>query len=405
MTPAAARAGAHAPAAGRRRTIAALGVTQILAWGSTYYLLAVLAGPIVADTGWSRATVIGGVSLGLFVSGLAAIAVGRGIERFGGRPVLAASSVLIGAGLGLLALAPSEAVYLGAWIVLGAGMGAGLYDAAFSTLGRLYGRDARSAITALTLWGGFASTVCWPLSAALVESFGWRGACLVYAALQVVVALPLHLLAVPDASRGATKLGSPSPTDLVPAPAPRLAFPLLAVILTTGGAISALISIHLIGILQAGGLSLAAAVGLGALIGPAQVGARVVEMISGGRYHPIWTLAAACILITGGLVLLGFGGSVAALALIGYGAGNGVWSIARGAVPLAVFGPTGYAVLMGRLAMPSLIAQALAPFGGALLLAAHPAPTVLMILALASTANLAATCLLWAVTRARVRTA
>ena len=158
--------------------ITTLGVGQIFAWGSSYYLLAVLAKPIADDTGWPMAWIIGGVSLGLLAAGLVSPRVGGLIGRRGGRPVLAAGSVVIAAGLALLAVAQSLPLYIVAWLVLGVGMGAGLYDPAFATLGRLYGAGARSAITTLTLFGGFASTVCWPLSAALVEHLGWRGACL-----------------------------------------------------------------------------------------------------------------------------------------------------------------------------------------------------------------------------------
>ena len=220
--------------------IAALGIIQILAWGSSYYLLAVLAGPIAADTGWPYAWVIGGVSLGLLVAGLVSLRVGRAIEEYGGRPVLAAGAVLLAAGLAMLAAAPSVPIYLGAWLVLGAGMGAGLYDAAFSTLGRLYGAEARSAITALTLWGGFASTVCWPLSAWLVETVGWRGACLAYAGLHLAVTLPLALFALPrEGPPGSTS--RPRPIAALAAPAsvagqPRVMFWLLAAILTAAGA-------------------------------------------------------------------------------------------------------------------------------------------------------------------------
>ena len=185
----------------RRRVIAALGIIQILAWGSSYYLLAVLAGPIARDTGWSYAWVIAGVSLGLLVAGAVSIRVGRTIEEYGGRQVLAASALLLAAGLAVMAMAPGVPIYLAAWLLLGAGMGAGLYDAAFSTLGRLYGAQARSAITQLTLWGGFASTVCWPLSAWLVEAVGWRGACLAYAGLHLAVTLPLALFAIPREAR------------------------------------------------------------------------------------------------------------------------------------------------------------------------------------------------------------
>jgi MFS family permease len=274
---------------GRRRVIATLGITQIFAWGSTYYLLAVLAEPIVAETGWRYGLVIGGVSTGLLVSGLVSVRVGRAIERFGGRPVLATSALTIAAGLVLLAIAPSIEVYFVAWLLLGIGMGGGLYDVAFSTLGRIYGSDARSAITALTLWGGFASTVCWPLSALLVEAVGWRGACLAYAFIHLAVTLPLHLLALPrERERPLLPRSGPGCAgDAPPARRTRLVFLLLAAILTSGGAIAAAIAIHLITMLQAAGLSLAAAVSLGALVGPAQVGARIVEMLAGRHYHDL----------------------------------------------------------------------------------------------------------------------
>ncbi|WP_108661902.1 MFS transporter [Acuticoccus kandeliae] len=394
------------PAGRRRVIISALGLTQILAWGSSYYLLAVLAKPIATSTGWAYGAVIGGFSVGLLVSGLISIRVGQLIDRFGGRPVLTASSIALAAGLALLAASTNLAIYLLAWVIVGIGMGAGLYDAGFSTLGRLYGAKARSAITTLTLWGGFASTVCWPLSALLVDTVGWRGACLVYAGIHLAISLPLHIFMVPSEAR----------RDPPPPPPRRVARPdaqtknrthlviLLAVLLTSGGIISATWSVHLIAILEAGGVGLAAAVALGALVGPAQVGARVVEMLGGNRYHPIWTITAATVLIAAGLILLWSGFPLPAAALIAYGAGNGIWSIARGTLPLALFGAEGYARLMGRLAMPSLIAQALSPFAAAILMqraGAHATLTALVALGLLNVAGVA---VLWALS-ARVREA
>lgn len=385
----------------RWRVIAAIGIIQILAWGSSYYLLAVLAGPIARDTGWSYPWVIAGVSLGLLVAGAVSIRVGRTIEEFGGRRVLAAGALLLAAGLAVMASAPGVPIYLAAWVLLGAGMGAGLYDAAFSTLGRLYGAQARSAITQLTLWGGFASTVCWPLSAWLVEAIGWRGACLAYAGLHLAVTLPLALFAIPRETR--RELVAPQPEAAVrpgEAQANRaLMVWLLAAILTAAGLVAAIWSVHLITILQAGGVGLASAVALGALVGPAQVGARVIEMASGGRHHPIWTLATAAVLIAAGLVLLWAAAGLLAVALIAYGAGNGIWSIARGTLPLTLFGPQGYAVLMGRLAMPSLIAQALAPSAGALLLQRYGAQAALAALAGLALLNLIGVAALWLLAR------
>ena len=388
----------------RLRTIAALGIIQILAWGSSYYLLAVLAGPIARDTGWPYAWVIAGVSLGLLLAGAVSIRVGRAIEEYGGRPVLAASALLLAAGLAVMAMAPGVPIYLAAWLLLGAGMGAGLYDAAFSTLGRLYGAQARSAITQLTLWGGFASTVCWPLSAWLVEAVGWRGACLAYAGLHLAVTLPLALFAIPREARRELVPARPDAAVLPgEAPANRaLMVWLLAAILTAAGVIAAIWSVHLITILQAGGMGLASAVALGALVGPAQVGARVIEMASGGRHHPIWTLTTAAVLIAAGLMLLWAGVGLLAVALIAYGAGNGIWSIARGTLPLTLFGPQGYAVLMGRLAMPSLIAQALAPSAGALLLQRYGAQTTLAALASLALMNLVGVAALWVLARPRM---
>lgn len=175
----------------RGKTISVLGVVQIFAWGSTYYLPAILTEPILEDTGWSRPAVTAGISLALLTSALVASRVGRAIQSFGGRPVLGLGMALIALGLTLAGLSTNIVLFLTAWVIIGAGMGAGLYDAAFSTLGRLYGSDARRAITALTLWGGFASTVCWPISAWAVPILGWRGTCLAYATFHLLISLPL----------------------------------------------------------------------------------------------------------------------------------------------------------------------------------------------------------------------
>lgn len=348
--------------------ISALGIVQILAWGSSYYLLAVLAPWVVADTGWPLPWVIGGLSGGLLVAGVVSPWVGRLIGRHGGRPVLAASALLLASGQVTLGLAPSLPVFLAGWALLGAGMGAGLYDAAFATLGTLYGERARPAITHLTLWGGFASTVCWPLSAWLVANVGWRGTCLVYASIQVAVALPLVLLLVPRPTGTAGTAGTAPQVEVVLSGDERRAFRLLAFIVPISGVVAAVVSVHLLTLLEARGMTLAAAVGLGALLGPAQVAGRIVEMAGGGRHPPIRTMVASVALVALGLGLLWGGVVWVAVALVVYAAGNGVFSIARGTLPLVLFGPERYAVLMGRLALPSLVAQALAPSFGAMVL-------------------------------------
>ena len=368
---------------GKRRfvVIASIGVAQILVWGSSYYLLAVLAGPIARETGWPGTWIIGAFSLGLLTSGLISPRVGHLIERFGGRPILAASAVLLAIGLLMQAIAPDLPVFVAAWLMIGLAMGAGLYDPAFATLGRLYGEHARSAVTHLTLFGGFASTVCWPLSAMFVERFGWRGASAAYAAIAVIVVLPLYLLGVPReehrpvSTRQGARFGTAATSRRT---GDRVAFVILAAGLTVASVIMTVMSVHLLVLLQTRGLTLATAVGLGALIGPAQVGARVLEAAFGRRQHPVWSLLIATVAVAVGLCMLLGPSSIMGAGLVLYGSGSGIRSIARGTVPLALFGREGYAVLLGWLAMPILIAQAASPLLGSLLME-HLGPSLTIV--------------------------
>ncbi len=384
------------------RLVPALGLMQILAWASSYYLPAVIAKPAAESAGWPLAWTVAGISVGLLTSGLAAPRIGRAIERRGGRPVLAASSVLLACGLLSLALSGSIWTYLAAWVVMGLGMGAGLYDAAFASLGRLYAERAGRTIAALTLFGGFASTLGWPLSAWLVESLGWRGACAVYAALQLALALPVYLALLPREERrraGASgDVARPAPGS---GPPPRRAalVLLLALAFTLGDVIWSVLSVHLLVILQSREVPLVEAVALGALVGPAQVGARAVEMIAGRHYHPIWTLTLSSLLFATGVALLWSGPPLLALGLILYGAGGGMRSIARGTLPLALFGAPGYPTLIGRLAAPSLLAQSASPLIGAVLLERIGAPVLVGALAGVALAQLASVALLWWLSR------
>lgn len=378
----------------RRIVVTALGITQILAWGSTFYLLAVLAPYIARDTGWGYDWVIAGASVGLLVAGIVSPRVGRFISSHGGKPVLAAGAVLLAVGLAGLGLAPNLPVYLAAWAIVGAGMGAGLYDAAFSTLGSIYGSNARSPITFVTLFGGFASTVCWPLSAYLVEALGWRNACLVYAAIQIAVSLPIYLLALPSGTRAESLPGKPASSATKLQPGEHGVFAILAAVVTIGAAVLSIVGTHLLPLLQARGLDLALAVGLGTLIGPAQVGARVVEMLAGRHYHPAWTMIASTSLVAVAAVMLFTSIPILALAIVLYGAGNGIGTVARGAVPLAVFGPERYPVLMGRLALPILIAMAVSPYVGGLAFQKGGANWTLGLLAALALTNVVLACAL-----------
>ena len=372
---------------GRQRwiVVSAMGICQILAWGSSYYLLAVLAVPIARDTGWSPTWIVGGLSLGFLVSGVVSPRVGRAIERFGGRPILMASAVLLALGLLGLGLAPNLTSFVAAWVLVGCGMGCGLYDPAFSTLGRVYGEAARPLITGVTLWGGFASTVCWPISAFLTDHLGWRGACLTYAAIHIAVVLPLYAFGVPQETQRRPAPGKVTANT----PVDRQAFVLLASGFTLASVIMTVIAVDLLALLQSEGVAMAAAVGLGALVGPSQVGARVFEMLLGRRAHPIWSLLVSAILVAVGLgMLIGAPGTMA-VGIVLYGSGSGIRSIARGTVPLALFGREGYAVLMGRIAMPTLVAQAASPLVGSWLLARWGATPTLAVLCGAAVVNVA----------------
>jgi predicted MFS family arabinose efflux permease len=350
----------------RARVVVALGIAQLIGWGTSFYFPGVLAAPIAADTGWPLSVIVGGVSLGLLIAGLISPQVGRAIAARGGRPVLAVSALLFAAGLSIIGLAPTLWVYLAGWIAVGAAMGTGLYDAAFAALGRRYGTAARGPITALTLFGGFASSVFWPLGAFLAATVGWRNTCFAYAAMHLLLALPL-VLTFPS-GRAATPDHAASKQAPASSPSPRARedtiLVLLALILTLSAGIGSIVVVHLLLMLEARGLAVAVAVSIGTLFGPAQVGARVIESLFGARYHPVWTMVASCVAMALGLAGMLVVADVAFLtvAMLVYAGGYGIMWIARGTLPLALFGADRYPLLMGRLAFPSLIVQALAPF-------------------------------------------
>lgn len=397
-----------APPLDRRIVITALGVAQILAWGTSFYFPAVFAESIVRDTGWSLGWVVGGTSIGLLVAGLISPQVGRIIDVRGGRPVLLASSLCYTAGLLGVGLAPALPFYLLAWALIGVGMGTGLYDAVFAALGRLYGSGARGPITNLTLFGGFASTVCWPLSAFMIDHIGWRAACFAYAGLHLFIALPLQMAVVRRVS--VQVLPKDAPDDEASAVAPAqienetTIFALLAVLLSISAGIGSIVIVNFMIFLQARGVDYAVAVSLGTLFGPAQVGARVVERLFGNRYHPIWTMIASCSLMAIGLIMLSSNFPFLLLIILLYGAGYGISWIGRGTLPLALFGPLRFPRLMGKLAFPSLIVQALAPSAGALLIEASGANMTIGVLTVLALINVVLIAALWILCRPRLAT-
>lgn len=350
---------------GRWRAVVILGITQILAWGAIFYPPVLTVPLIAADHGWSAAFSMGGLSLGLLVAGLIAPRVGAAIDRYGGHRVMPIGSLAGAVGLLALTRADHPVVYLAVWALLGAAMAASLYDPAFATLGRVFGGAARPAITALTLAGGFASTVSWPATHALIEACGWRGTYLIYAALLALVAAPLHAFALPRerAEIEAPRHGAETTRPAV-LPAHGAAFVLVATAFAAYAFVPSGLAAHLLAIFQRFGLDAGTVVAIGALFGPAQVAARLIEFVFARNVHPLAVARfAVCVLVLGFAMLAALGLSVAiaaAFALL-FGAANGLLTIARGTLPLALFGAAGYGRLIGRIAGPFLIIQAVAP--------------------------------------------
>ena len=348
----------------RLRVVAALGTAQTLAWGSTYYLPAILADPIARDLGISSNWFFAAFSISLVISGLLGPRVGRQIDRVGGRQVLCISNIVFAAGLALLGASTSLWMMSAAWLLLGIGMGCGLYDAAFGTLGRIYGSTARGAITGITLIAGFASTVGWPLSSLGLETIGWRDTCYAWAVAHIVIGLPLNLL-LPRSQLAHASEG--------PVAKPRMAIDRTMVLLSFAFAaawtVTSAMAAHLPRIVEAFGATPAQAVVAGMMIGPAQVGARIMEASLLSRYHPMFSTRLACLTHPIGACVIGiFGGGAAAAFALLHGAGNGILTIARGTLPLAIFGPENYAYRIGLIGAPSRICQALAPLGFGLLI-------------------------------------
>ena len=348
----------------RLGVIASLGTAQTLAWGSSYYLPAILADPIAHDLGISSNWVFAAFSASLVISGLLGPRVGRHIDRVGGRQVLCLSNLVLAAGLGLLGASASVWTMAGAWLLLGVGMGLGLYDAAFGALGRIYGRDARSAITGITLIAGFASTVAWPVTSLGLHAIGWRETCYAWAIAHILLGLPLNLL-LPQTERTV-----PSEGQVVkPYIAIDRTMLLLSFAFAAAWTVTSAMAAHLPRIVEAFGATPAQAVFAGMMIGPAQVGARVLEASLLSRFHPLVSTRIACLTHPLGACVIGLlgGGAAAAFALL-HGAGNGILTIARGTLPLAIFGPDNYAYRLGLIGAPSRICQAAAPLVFGLLL-------------------------------------
>lgn len=343
----------------RALVVSTLGITQTLAWASTYYLTAVFADPVSAGLHLGRVWFFGVFSAALLLSGILGPLAGRCIDRYGGRDVLAGTSLVFALGLILLSQAHGAFGLTIAWLTIGVGMGFGLYEAAFATATGLYGLDARSVITGITLFAGFASTIGWPMSAYFIHAFGWRGACLAWAALHLLVGLPLNRLLVPKApSSPAAHVHAPA------APSGGMPWTMLALAGVFGATwfVATALAAHLPRLLEALGATPAEAIAAGACIGPAQVTARLVEFTLLRKASPLISARIATALHPIGAALLVTLGAPWAIpfALL-HGAGQGLLTIARGTLPLTLFGPAGYGLRTGLLAAPARILQGVAP--------------------------------------------
>jgi MFS family permease len=392
-----------------RKVVLLLGSAQTLSWASSYYLPALLAAPIARTLDLGVATVFLAFSVALVLSALVGPACGRFIDRQGGRRLLMSTNGLFALGLVALGLAEGPWSLFAAWALIGVAMGAGLYDAAFASLVWLYGRASRDPITGITLLAGFASTVGWPLTAWMSDAWGWRGACFGWAGLHLLLGLPLS--ASLPRQRAVTASAAGEPAAVVPAPVhdaaatPEERAPmgdaapakvawtpllLLAFVFATTRFVSTGVGAHLPGLLMAAGATLAAAVAAGMLVGPAQVGGRLLEFGLLRRLHPLFSTRLAALGPPLGMgALLAFGLPAAIPFALLHGAGNGIITIAKGTLPLAVFGPHGYGARQGWLAMPAQSLQALAPWLFGLALQSSPQAVMWLACAVSSAAVVA----------------
>jgi len=345
------------------RSVCGLGIGQIIGWGSLYYSIAVLAAPIRDELGLSDLVVFGAFTLSQLLSGAVVPFVGRQLDARGGRIVLVSASLLGACAFALLAVATGPVTYVLAWLVAGLAMAAGLYDAAMAALSQVAGPSYRRAVTGLTLWGGFASTVFWPLSGWLVTLIGWRDTCFVYAALHLIVNAPLYAWSLPRRPATAATRAATAPSGPAPAFDHRAFAWLGAAFALASFAVSAL-SVHLIDTLRVYGFGAAEAIMVAALIGPMQVAGRVAEFLLAGRVRPLTVGTIAFSMLAGAVLLLWRIDATLALALVFvsvYGWANGTFTIVRGTVPPEIFGHARVGELLGRLSRPAFLARALAP--------------------------------------------
>lgn len=361
-------AGPKVLSSGPSRAVIVLCITQVLGWGALFYPPGLTMPHIAAAHGWSLAQALLGFSIGLGVSGLTSPFSCHLVERHGGHYVMAGGALIGALGLLILPLADYYWLYLAGWVLLGIAMACNLYDPAFTALARIFGTASRRPITLVTFVGGLASTFSWPTTQMLIAHGGWRSVYFVFAGVMAFIIAPLYAFALPRNAVYAPPPPAEGASPVKPAAIiPSIGVPFLLV--AAGFAAHAIVQsgtlAHLLTILQRGGIDAGTAVIIGALFGPAQVLTRVADFMSGGRLHPLWLVRVAMALMACAFILLvvaGISPAVAAVFALMFGAANGVVTIARGALPLALFGAVGYGRVVGRIARPAQICQALSPF-------------------------------------------
>ena len=364
--------------------LAGLSLTRIIGWGSTYYAPAVLAPALSRDLGLSSSIIFGGVTLLLLTGAALAPAVGRELDRSGTRTALCLGTIICALGLGLIALAQGPVSYLASWIVIGIGHALMLANVGSVTVAQVLGSQARRAIGLMMLVTGLAPSVFWPLTSLLLEAQGWRATLVIYAALHLVVSLPIHAL-VPRGRVG-PHVASEADADLagqrgrLPQAARREGFWLVALAFSASGLVSWGLPLNLISLFRQSGLSEAEAVWIATLGGPATLAARTIDAMLGEKL-PVEKVALVGLmvgpLLCFSLTFVHLTVAVGAAFVVLFSAALGVIAVARATLPLSLFGRTGFATMMGKLTVPQNLAFAAAPLLFAVMMErAGPVPTL-----------------------------
>lgn len=399
------------------RTISLIGLAQVVASASSQYLPAVIANPGGESLGISPTYFFVGVSVALVTSAFVGPTVGRMVDKHGGRPILMLSNVLYAAGLVLLSMADGIAMIMIANMIMGCALACGQFEAAFSTLVMLFGKQSRNAITGVTLIAGFASFIGWTVSVQILDAWGWEGVCRFWAGVHLFFALPLHTL-IPSVKRpdpsetSGVKQSSSAESSLQTKATSTLAEGdkrpgrakrsqsnrakgvLLAYVFAANAFVGMGLMMHLPGLLQVFGVGMALAFTIGSLVGPAQVLGRLIDFFVMRKWHPlVSTRLAALTHPIGAALMLVFGTPFAAAFVVLHGTGNGILIMSRGTLPLAIFGAVGYGRMQGWLMLPAKLAQACAPFLFGLALT-HWGTATLWMTALLGLTTLGALCLI-----------